>query len=463
MIFLMKRFFCFLAVVLFLVFSNSFVFAQAEEGSTSIVPIPRPPSDSVGFLGQSHSYSVVFRGNGEAVVTARIAFTNLDKDPLSSFVLQFPRVSPTEIITYQVIKEPTCIRYGNGINPVCLEYQESDYFQPYWGNSKYQVAQNSLKGDMLTIGLPNPIPQNKSGAFFIYFRAFGFAKRDFFGAYNFSFETLKVTDKIRDLQVGISTDSDLVLKNASGKVGYRVDEAVNSLKAAAPSVGAISNAAFDNFYNQIGQGSITKVASNLAPSETYRVAGVYADNTLKLYAKNIAVGVVIAVGVLVLVLVIIITIMRIIKVSGGVGSTKINNKFLIITLSGLGSAFAASAYTGLLVAVFSFVNSNFTNGGYYYGNNSSVYLLVMLFAGLISFVLYSLILFGPSFYIGAKFGFGAGIASAVLTLIFLILMMGVFGFIAFLLLPRTSSSPIIYPMMKGSSYGSAPAVDVQTK
>src|SRR5258706_2122143 len=49
-----------------------FSFAQKFSASTATDigrPImPLPPSENQGFWGQDHSYSVVFRGNGEAVV-----------------------------------------------------------------------------------------------------------------------------------------------------------------------------------------------------------------------------------------------------------------------------------------------------------------------------------------------------------------------------------------------------------
>ena len=43
-------------------------------------------------FGQSHYYTVVFRGNGEAITYAKIAFTNPDEKPLTDFSFGFLNV-----------------------------------------------------------------------------------------------------------------------------------------------------------------------------------------------------------------------------------------------------------------------------------------------------------------------------------------------------------------------------------
>ncbi|MEO0075854.1 MAG: hypothetical protein ABIK31_07140 [candidate division WOR-3 bacterium] len=48
------------------------------------------------FFGQNHSYTVIFRGNGEAIVYAKIAITNPDEKQLTEFSFEVPKVSPTK-------------------------------------------------------------------------------------------------------------------------------------------------------------------------------------------------------------------------------------------------------------------------------------------------------------------------------------------------------------------------------
>ena len=53
-----------------------------------------PDSQQIAFPGQDQSYSVTFRGNGEAVVTARVVFVNDSGAPLSSLRLRTPKIDP---------------------------------------------------------------------------------------------------------------------------------------------------------------------------------------------------------------------------------------------------------------------------------------------------------------------------------------------------------------------------------
>ncbi len=417
-------------------------------------PYPNPTKEP-NFLGQQHNYSVVFRGNGEAVVTAKITFTNLEKTPLKEFQLQFPKVNPQDVVVYQVIKEPTCIRYGSqtplspnsSIKPVlntnCLEYQEPDYFNYYYGNSTYQKADNDLKGEMLTIKLPTAVKENGSGAFFVYYRAFGYAHKDLVGSYPYEFETLKVTDKIRTLQIGISTDSDLYLKDATGTVNYRATDAETTLKSAgaAPMGAPIQNPTFDNFYNQIGQGSLTKNTSNLAPSESYKVKGVFADSKIKLYSTEITRGAAIVLGVIIF---LIIVTLFFVKVLRSKKITLSNNRMLLILGSSFAGAVLSGLYTAILVAIMTVVGNVVNYGNYSF---SMMVPVIYIFMAIISLGFYGALLFGPAFIVGTKHGMVAGITTFLLTMFWLAIVVVVV--IGVGLLTSNRATPIIYPMMRG--------------
>src|SRR3989344_5901344 len=83
-------------------------------------------------FGQNHFYTVIFRGNGEAITYAKIAVTNPDEKPLTEFSFEIPQVSPTEIVIYQMKLPQECIRYDyrDPAKP-CLEYRGPDYAQRY--------------------------------------------------------------------------------------------------------------------------------------------------------------------------------------------------------------------------------------------------------------------------------------------------------------------------------------------
>src|SRR3989338_11181515 len=108
MSFIVKKFFegilsaFFVLAVSLLVPSQTFALAQS---------IIVPDSQQIAFPGQEQSYSVTFRGNGEAVVTARVVFFNDSRTPLSSLRLRTPRVDPKDILAFQVFREKICSRY----------------------------------------------------------------------------------------------------------------------------------------------------------------------------------------------------------------------------------------------------------------------------------------------------------------------------------------------------------------
>jgi hypothetical protein len=68
--------------------------------------------------------------------------------------------------------------------------------------------------------------------------------------------------------------------------------------------------------------------------------------------------------------------------------------------------------------------------------------VVVLFLVLISFGVYTLLLFGPALYFGVKKGIGWGIATAILTVFWLFLFLGVAVLVIFLVGASTGSSPI---------------------
>lgn len=281
-----------------------------------IVP-HRPDQSGINILGQNHSYSVLFRGNGEAIVTARFIFSNLSEDSQSSFSLRIPRVDPKDVIVYQQIRQRNCIPYlspqpypdefrqqvfpqESGPEPVmesspirvCANWEEPDYFgYNYYGGNDYRKLEFTKIGDELEIQLQNPIKPQKSAALLITYRAFGYTSKNILGGYNFVFESAKIQDKIYSLQVGISVDSDLLMRPDSGQINYYPQSGSGvTMEAPLMRKGAVSSTQLDNFYNQVGVGAVTKTASNLQPSESYSVKGTFADRSYKLYSREIFLG-----------------------------------------------------------------------------------------------------------------------------------------------------------------------------
>ncbi|MCX7997214.1 MAG: hypothetical protein N2691_05705, partial [Patescibacteria group bacterium] len=166
-----------------------------------LIPPPNPGTD-IGLMGQDHAYTVTFRGNGESVVSLRIAFSNTGTKTMEALAIRVPRITPQDIVAFQIKREPQCIRYmpyrydpSNPYdNPQCAEYRKPDYFEPWWDTATYFRSETILKGDKIIIDLPNPVAPNESGSVIVYYRGTGYATRNWTGGWNYVFETATVSD-----------------------------------------------------------------------------------------------------------------------------------------------------------------------------------------------------------------------------------------------------------------------------
>jgi hypothetical protein len=429
-----------------------------------------PQQDSFPF-GQNQRYSVVFRGNGEAIITLSTAFSNTTDQKLSELKFRVPKGIPSDVIAYQIIGQRQCIQYDYSkqrlsplssvapSQPPCIQYQEADFNQYVSGyNVKYQKATTDLATDTIIVTLPQPITANGAGGVMLYYRVIGYAKKDIFGGYNFSFETLKVEDKIQKLQVGISTDSDLLLKKTDSSVNYRFADTSEMLKTqtAAGMAAPTTNAQFDSFYHQIGQGSIVKYSSNLQPLDSYIVTGRYAKSSLQLYAKELAIGM----GIFIVFVLIIASLVRWAFHKWMKKGSQKNAQMLAVhpvvsaLIASFGSALGVVIYTIVLMVIIRMLTRYMS---------SDMEGLVMALLLVVSFGIYGLILFAAPIVIGIKRGLVWGVVTLGVTIGWII------GFIVFLLLFFfiTHGTPVYqYPMMMRASSGVSvpePSVDMMEK
>jgi len=456
----------------------------AQGAEETVIPgkiAPLPPTQYPNILGQDHRYSVVFRGNGEAIVTLKTAFSNTTDKPLSEISLRVPKVDPKDIAVFQVIREPVCIRYKespvviqkqsgstesliypappSANPPKCEEYQDPDYFQSWYGSAKYQKASFELRGDSIVVTLPQAVKANLSGSFITYYRAFGYAKKNVFGAYSFAFETLKVNDKIRSLQVGLATDSDLFLRGTRGNVNYRFEEPTASLKAIGGAAEAVANSQFDRFSQQIGQGTIVKTASNLSPLESYTVKGSYADTYAKLYAKELLVAFCAVIVIILLMALIIKVLLKLWKKHSLGASVKVKEATPVNTTLDLLAVFGLSFLSSAAIVVTT-VLVIITSRWFSQLLPSDVVLLATICIMFIMLFLYLVLIVGPAIFMGIRRGLGWGVATFAVTIFWLFIHVLIVLFVL-LLLTRSSrlSSPIplMEQMMGGVSNSSQSA------
>lgn len=253
-------------------------------------------------FGQTHFYTVVFRGNGEAITYAKLAITNSDDAPMTDFSFDIPNVSPTEMTIYQMTlpQECTAPNYKDEARP-CSAYRDPDYTKRYYpnrydtGEAEYRKIDFTKSGSRYTLTLPTPVQPYKSTAIIVAYAAQGYTSENL-GLYTFNFETIKVASRIQNVTVAVDVDSDLFLKGKKSSVNYGLSTARVSDMGMSQSV---SSPTLDNVVNQIGSyAAIIKEAKNLSSNESFTVKGEYAKSWLRLYITSIILSIVVVCAVL---------------------------------------------------------------------------------------------------------------------------------------------------------------------
>ncbi|CAN5140345.1 hypothetical protein BH09PAT2_BH09PAT2_10160 [soil metagenome] len=417
----------------------SHVVAQ-ETGVMKAMPFYNGSTGALPF-GQTHSYTVTFRGNAEAIVSMKAIFTNYEEATTSAMTFQIPKGKISDISAFQVVQEPQCIQYDyntqptqynatdsqnepqTSVIPKCLQYSEPNYYGGYYGNVSYLKANIYNDGKTITVYLPQEVGPQKSGSLVLYYRATGYVKKDMYGAFSYSFETLKSDTIIRNLTVGINTDTDLKLEGTDANVNYQTfSVAPMATQDSAKMGSSFTSPEFDSYYQQIGYGSITKTASDLQPFDTFTVTGRYAKSSMQLYGKKIVIGSLLGLGILLL---LIAGIHRLIRsfsnnrvTTTSASKTQIKspmNSVLILGGVALLSSLLTTVYTIGLYVFFMVLNR-----GYY----SDLNIVITLFIVLISCVIYLVIIFGPSIFVGWKRGVWWGVGTLTTTVVFLCIFVG---------------------------------------
>ncbi len=277
-------------VILAIIFAFTGILLNAQKsGALEAVSIDLEAAieedDSSGsgslFFGQNHYYSVVLRGNGEAIVYGKLVTTNFTEETMKTYKFSLPAIHPYEMTIYQMELPQECAEYD--FKRACLKYVDPDYTNGsrlyyYDGSSvasytkaKYQRSEDNT----FLVELPKEVAPNKTTALII-----SYATKDYvtkgLSTFKYNFETAEVDSRIKEVSVAIDVDSDLVLRGRPSQVNY---DSSASIKNELDSGSSLESRDLDRVQHQIGRaGILVKEANDLAPYETLSVSGEYAQN-----------------------------------------------------------------------------------------------------------------------------------------------------------------------------------------
>lgn len=254
------------------------------------------PNGQQLIFGQAQAYDVLMRGNGEAVVNTRLTITNTDDASLSTLKYQISGARLSEATAFQEVEQTQCFAgtavdlnqppdIKRCINPQKQPDEPYNYSYPY-SQKIYKKATVTIRGQDVTIRLPNPVTSNQSATIIFVYAASGYVKHSL-GSNQFTFQTLKSDSRTSSVTVAISVDEGYQLAHANSKVNYQTlatGKNLSSELASGANLSSDSNNKISSYIQGIGNsGQIIKNASQLSAHESLTVKGTYAVSWWRLH------------------------------------------------------------------------------------------------------------------------------------------------------------------------------------
>ena len=426
----MKRYILRITSFIFIIFLFSFLTVNA---ATDGVINPKD-------YGQSHSYSVLMRGNGEAVIWSTIQITNGEELPVSQLVLKTGNLTPRLFEAWQEIEIMSAsapARCRNAINTstttdfVIVKDQfecrslfgnNYSYIQPIQGKLEYRYNKLTIQqsGKTVTFALAKPIDKNTKGTIITSYRGFGVVDEGFFGRMKFDFQTLETASRVRSIDVVVNVDTDLYIKGDKANVSYVEstpkifsESADYSGIGSAPTSGiGTMGMALEPVSYRIGRDttstSIKKSTSDLLGGDVFHVRGVYASSWFGIYWTKLIIGLLIVLAVIIMII-LGVRLWRMrhpmnINLEGETSSQVSPAKPVGMHAwwSALVIGFLNAVGTIMLALGTPFVFSFFEDMMRY--NNSGISIAFMILLPLSGFLIYGSLVFAPSIYFGNKYG-----------------------------------------------------------
>ncbi len=258
---------------------------------------------------QNQYYSVVFDGEGEAAVNAKLSLENVDADEsINEIMVEIPG---DEIRMIKAIQEmPTRQRQCRRWEPVPMpiEYEEDSMaipqstnkrcleWYPYISGPRYYTLkfekEQLSKSVQFTFSLPEPVLPQEAISILLYYKASGYVQEKA-GLFRFNYETLKMPYDVETVRVAIDVQEGLYLEGGEAKTDYRPSPTTYSLQNAPLALEGVQNEVASKFSREIQYApGYTKNTSGLDPFESFIVEGKYATSQFALQ-KWFIIGVII--------------------------------------------------------------------------------------------------------------------------------------------------------------------------
>jgi len=254
-------------------------------------------TDSV--FGQSQYYSVIFDGEGEAAVNAKLNLENIDIDKnIDKLMVEIPGNDVRMIKAIQEISAQSrqCRRWEP--IPMPMDYEEGSItmpqnisqrcieWYPYVAGPRYYTLkfekEQLSKSVQFTFSLPDPVLPQETISILLYYKVSGYVQEKA-GIFHFNYETLKIPYDVESVRVAINVQEGLYLEGGEAKTDYLPSSTTYSLQKAPLALEGVQDEAISKFSRDIQYApGYTKSTSGLDPLESFIVEGKYAKSQFAL-------------------------------------------------------------------------------------------------------------------------------------------------------------------------------------
>ncbi len=391
------------------------------------------------FLTNTQHYSVIFDGEGEAEVVAKLSLNNLPPEPLYGFSVEIPGTSVRIISIMQEAEAYDDWRYdpygsGDGVR-YGPEYYPAQYYPVLY-------TQETLShSTMLRFELPVPVEQNERATILLYYKAGDYAKKSL-GVWKADFETIRMGVDTHHIRVAVNALPDFKLKGSTTAVDYQSAFSLAiSAKEAAP-IGGAPASTLSKLSDRVEHVSgLVKETQSLDPWESFHVTAAYASSSLLLYKWRILIIIAVVTLIFAALATLAVRFAAQMKCYGSSHTSAQRKDTLSRPLKRSYPAQAAKSAAltkALLVSFVSAVLVYFVYFGavgvlwyaarvssYHDGYAGLMFVLLPLFVGLAMLGL----VFAPALYLGLREGAGMGLFAFGATLFWLLLFGGIIMFL----------------------------------